>query len=118
MKSNIIALLASALCVVMIVLYFMQKNDYNKLKQQNEYLFDRAKKEAIIKRNKIKQDSLRFEAKSDSLIKSINYLKYKRKNDKLEYESEISKYNRLIADSSFIAINDSIYTLLRPNHRN
>lgn len=101
--------------IVAVIIALIQQNEYKELKQQNEYLIDRIKKEAVIKRELIKSDSLLIEKRTDSLIKSINYLKYKRKNDLIKYESEISKYNRLVTDSSFIVINDSIYKVLRSN---
>lgn len=64
---------------------------------------------------RIKNDSIRYTSKIDSLTLKIRNLNYLRKDERNKYLQEQSKYNNLVNDSSYFAVIDSIKKLCCPN---
>lgn len=105
LKKVTISDLVSIILAVVIIWLLV---DSRQSKDNSKTYIDYIKKEWQIKQNKLKNDSIRYSIKIDSLTLEVNHIKKRRKYEYDKYLSEQSKFNNLTTDSSFIAILDSI----------
>lgn len=103
-KITISNLISIILAIVIIWLLF----DNRQHKDNSKTYIDYIKKEWQIKQSKLKNDSVRYSNKIDSLNNKINKLNKLRKYERNQYLQEQSKYNSLTTDSSYFAVLDSI----------
>lgn len=103
-KVNLVLLLLLMILVLFVIFTKPIENSSN-----SDFL------ETIIKENKenIRKDSILLKQKILTIEQKINEIKSNQTIIYKVYEKEQKQFDVLVCDSSFIAINDSIYEMLR-----
>ena len=96
------------LFVGIVYIIFANNTTETELNASIEDLRKKHRYELRIKENRIKRDSIRYEAKLDTLHQVNNWLYYKLNKNKEDYQNEKEHFQSITSDSSFIYINDSI----------
>lgn len=104
-----------SIAINVVLLYILLRPVQQKTENE-QYLLDRIKVDAINKKKALKADSVFIENKIKQKNFKIYNLKKQLKDEQLKYGPEIQKYKYLTSDSSFIGILDSIKKVCCPSH--
>lgn len=118
MKQNSLIIILLIICGISIYLNFANKTNLKASNELNDLL--RVQLDSMYKSQKkqLTSDSLKYVNAIDSLSHKIEVIKYKRKNDILDYQSQIAKINTIVTDSAYLVALDSIKQVCCSNRTN
>lgn len=116
MYRNALIVILSGLVFILAYCVYLNKQVVKAEKLLNDSLIAERNKVYEERENSIKMDSIRYELVIDSLNDKIKEIQKQRKYVYITLESKLTKINTITADSSFIAINDSIEKFLTMRH--
>lgn len=111
---NLKLYLIISICINILLSYIVLKKEPNYTNVE-QYLLDKVKSDNIAKKEKIKLDSLRYIDNINRLTLKVSKIQKQRKNERTNYEIELSKLQSINSDSAYTYILDSIKEVCCPN---